>query len=168
MSIRHHILIPIDLSSRSFDAFLAMRDVAFEYTDITLLYVYDPLCLRPPVTFAFAPSKFGIPQCVAQELLERLRQIRKAELNDFRKVNLEIVVSRDPAKAICLYTMRHRVDLMIIASRGSRDVSRLLNGSVTENVVRHARCEVTVIHSRPQFMQEQIPERLPLISSAVA
>jgi nucleotide-binding universal stress UspA family protein len=168
MSIRKHILVPIDFSSLSNDALRATRDLAFDYTDITLLYAYDPFRLKSPATLVLEPKKFGLPQCIALELLERLRRIRKAELKDFKNVNLEIVVNPDPAKAICQHAARQRVDLVILATHGRRGVSRLLSGSVTENLVRGAPCAVLAINPRPYLVEEPSLERLPLVSPATA
>ncbi len=168
MSLRQHILVPIDSFILSNDALRTIRNVSFDYADITLLYVYDPLNLKSPVTLVLEPNKNGLPQCIAQELLERLRQMRQAELKDFNKVNLEIVVSRDPAEAICQLAMRQRVDLLIIATQICRGISCLSNECVTENVIRRARCPVLIIHPRGLYAEERSPGRLPLVSRATA
>lgn len=40
-------------------------------------------------------------------------------------------------------------DLVVVGSRGRREITELLLGSVADHVVRHARCPVVVVHPRP-------------------
>lgn len=168
MLVRQHILVLIDCSSISSDALRTIRNAAFDYTDVTLLYVYDPRRLTSPETVVFELKQNGLPPCVAQELLDRLRRIRRTELKKFDSVNIEIVVSRDPADAICQLAIKQRVDLVIIATRDRKGISRFPDERVVENIVRRARCGVLVIHRPRQIVETRRPGQLPVISSAIA
>lgn len=50
-----------------------------------------------------------------------------------------------PAKEIVAFAEEKDVDLIVIGSHGRTGVSRLLMGSVAEDVVRHAKCPVLTV-----------------------
>ena len=55
------------------------------------------------------------------------------------------VVSGDPAREIVAYAEEHDVDHIIVGSHGREGVSRVLLGSVAEQVARRAPVSVTVV-----------------------
>ena len=51
----------------------------------------------------------------------------------------------DPAEEIVALARRERASLIVMGSRGLSPVRELLLGSVSEKVIRHAHCAVTVV-----------------------
>ena len=61
-----------------------------------------------------------------------------------------IVYSGSPGKAICWIAQEHRCDQIVMGTHGRTGLINLLMGSVAEYVVRHARCPVLTVPSRPR------------------
>lgn len=50
-----------------------------------------------------------------------------------------------PGEVICWLAEESRCDLIVMGTHGRSGIRHLLQGSVAEYVVRHARCPVTVV-----------------------
>ena len=50
------------------------------------------------------------------------------------------------AEVICRYAEENDINLIVIGSRGRSGFARLLLGSISNQVVNHAKCPVTVVH----------------------
>lgn len=59
-------------------------------------------------------------------------------------VQVEVLVG-SPAAAVIEYVEKHDADLLVAGARGSGGLSRMLIGSVSNALVHHAPCPVTVI-----------------------
>jgi nucleotide-binding universal stress UspA family protein len=55
----------------------------------------------------------------------------------------------DVATTICRVAEELPADVIIVGSHGRSGLKRMLLGSVSEHVVRHAPCPVLVVHERP-------------------
>lgn len=74
----------------------------------------------------------------------------------------EWIESGDPASAICRYVHEHNLDLIVMGSHG-RGLSRLLLGSVSEEVIKHTNKPVAVVRNTPDAaLHITYPERLGL------
>jgi nucleotide-binding universal stress UspA family protein len=51
----------------------------------------------------------------------------------------------NPAAEIIQAAERHDADLIVLGQRGRSSISRFIEGSVTDRVVRHATCDVLVV-----------------------
>jgi nucleotide-binding universal stress UspA family protein len=60
----------------------------------------------------------------------------------------KVVEVGDAAAAICQVAERLGVDVVVVGSHGRTGLARILLGSVSEHVVRHAPCPVLVIPNR--------------------
>ncbi len=77
----------------------------------------------------------------AEKLFEETQEI--AESRD-QKVETESVVG-DPSREIIRYAREHDVDQIVMGSHGRSPMSRILLGSVAEDITRRAPVPVTVV-----------------------
>ena len=56
-----------------------------------------------------------------------------------------VVGDASPVEGILSHVQKHGIDLVVMATRGRSGLERLLIGSVTERVVRHAPCAVLTV-----------------------
>ncbi|QPV63355.1 universal stress protein [Halosimplex litoreum] len=69
---------------------------------------------------------------------------------------VEDVVQGGPSRTICDYVDDRGIDLVVMGTRGSRDIERIILGSVTERVVRNGGAPVLVVP--PESDREYPPE----------
>ncbi|MBI2781348.1 MAG: universal stress protein [Chloroflexi bacterium] len=63
----------------------------------------------------------------------------------------------EPGPSIVDAATSEQVDMVIVGSHGRGSMGRLLIGSVSEHVVRHAPCPVLVVRARAQAPAEPMP-----------
>jgi len=68
------------------------------------------------------------------------------------------VVQGGPSRTICEYVDDRGVDLVVMGTRGGRDIERIILGSVTERVVRNGAAPVLVVP--PESDREYPPESI--------
>jgi nucleotide-binding universal stress UspA family protein len=136
-----HVLVAYDDSPQAQSA-LEFALTEFEDAHVTLLTVIDP---------ADAGSKrLGIPP-FGDEWLESARERARDRFDDATArieaanatVETAIEVGR-PAKTVVEYADANDVDHVVMGSHGRSGVSRILLGSVAENVIRRSPVPVTV------------------------
>lgn len=137
------ILVPLDGSSQSWDAF---EFAVAEFSDaaVTVLHAIDP------VEGGYA-VRAGIPRTSeewyeeakanAEELFEEARE--RAEGSDVT-VESAVEVGR-PSRVIVDRAEDDAFDQIVLGSHGRSGVSRILLGSVAETVVRRSTVPVTVV-----------------------
>lgn len=92
-----------------------------------------------------APPKDANPSDSDRIAQERLEQAR-AYLED-RGLHAELVPTKGtPADAIVRLAQERGVDLIVVGSRHKRFFERLVEGSVNQNVLRRAGCDVLVVY----------------------
>jgi nucleotide-binding universal stress UspA family protein len=142
------ILVATDLSQPGraavrAGALLAQRSDA----SVTLMTVVQAL----PVP---VPETLGRGEEVERELQRRAREelaeLRDEELGRNTNVSLLDVVHPSPAAAIVEASRATGADTVVVAHQGKGAVERLLYGSVTEKVVRHAPCSVLCVKRVPK------------------
>ena len=94
---------------------------------------------------------------LAPEAWEQIEEASKAAAHDFAERAAQIiggdprqvVVPGDPADTICRAAGDLHADVVVIGSRGSGLLTRMLTGSVSTHVVHHAPCPVLVVREAP-------------------
>ncbi len=123
-------------------------DKAIELVKVTpgatleVLHVFD--FPRFYVAEGFAP----IPASVNQdfyELAEKTVEEAKSRLEEAGVTAKVELIQGAPAEAILDYAKKHDNDVIIIGSRGLGGIREFVLGSVSHNVVQHARIPVIVI-----------------------
>jgi len=128
----------------------ATRDVAeqtrAQSAEILLLHVIQPIAVSSPPQMAagYAPE-LEEQKKQARDLVERFAQTLRRD--DF-KVAAEIATGGVGEKIVERAAEWH-ADLIVLGSHGRRGASRLLLGSVTEFVARHAPCSVKIVRIPP-------------------
>lgn len=140
-----HIVVPVDGSEQAARAALfAARLAAPHGARITLLFVYD----------APAAVSMGLAGLAGKEgLAEAARATADAAFGAALAVMADAVdaepeqtlVVGSPAVEIITFTERSPVDLVVMGSRGMSSMEGLVMGSVSERVLRGARCPVTIV-----------------------
>lgn len=134
------ILVAFDGSDQ---AERALRFAADEWPDaaFTLVYVIDP-------SDAGNSPTAGVPSG-AEEWYERARTDAERVLSDGaglvdRAVETDTVVGH-PAASVVEYADDHDADIVVVGSHGRQGLSRMVLGSVAEDIVRRSPVPVTVV-----------------------
>ncbi|RQG93339.1 universal stress protein [Natrarchaeobius chitinivorans] len=140
-----HVLVPIDDSNRSTDA---LEFACREYSDaeITALNVIDPGDFYAATGIeGGAMANYDEIQTHhenrAEDILERARERAEEFEHDLETERMIGGVSR----SIVAYVEEHDVDHVVIGSHGRTGASRILLGSVAENVARRSPVPVTIV-----------------------
>jgi nucleotide-binding universal stress UspA family protein len=111
---------------------------------VTLFHVVE----FPPVPYAYAGVTAEERHRFENEVREAGRSILRLSQKPLADagiaVNLELGEGR-PGDAICGYAQEGNFDLIIIGNQGRGMVSRVLMGSVSQEVVQAATCPVLVV-----------------------
>lgn len=137
------ILVALDESKLSDQVMAVLKQVTLtEKTMVILAHVI-------PSTEPVATAEASLPHGSAYEL--PYRQIER-HLQDFQaelpcRSELEIV-SGDPVEEIVRLANIHRADLVVLGTRGLTGMDRILQGSVSSQVLEAAPCSVLVVKGR--------------------
>lgn len=153
---RHGIVVAVDGSAASTAAVSwAAGEAAMENIPLTVVHaVVTPTATWPPVAY---------PEALATKLevegkrvvLDAIKIAQEAMPAD-RKVaiNRELVYS---APGVALIKMSEEADMVVVGSSGRGFLVRSVLGSVSSNLVRHARCPVAIIRDEDLSGLQQLP-----------
>jgi len=138
-----HVLVPIDGSPQS-DAALEYALEEFETAQITVLNVIDPIeagYTSQATVPGYSEEWFEQSKAAADELFEDAQEAAAGY-----DVELETAteVGR-PSRTIVSYAEDNDIDHIVMGSHGRSGVTRILLGSVAENVVRRSPIPVTIV-----------------------
>ena len=132
-----HILCPVDLSAPSEHAVAQAGALANWYqSKITILHVHTPIA-------ANVPDDEG----VIRRLQESVRSFAATTIGTARDVDVIVDVGT-PARQILSRESDLGVDMIVMGTHGTSGFEHLLLGSVTEKVLRKARCPVLTVPPR--------------------
>ena len=144
------ILVTTDLSSESSTAFKWAADLAQTFKcPIVLLAVIEDLS-QAAVVYAMDFPVLPDPEVQKQVLTKVREELAQIRQQHFSTLQCEPIVreARGPVHTEILSTASEAgADLIVIATHGRTGLSRLLIGSVTERVVREAKCPVLTVPS---------------------
>lgn len=140
-----NILVPIDFSERSRETLGIAKSIAKQFgAELHLAHVYEPD--YPLVNMMAIPIALP-PVQVAQRVRRHLKDVAKQSGIAVRPGCNHAVEGR-PFAEICRIARQHRIDLIVVATRGNTGLKHLLLGSTAERIVRHSPCPVLVVHPR--------------------
>jgi len=147
----HSILCPLDFSDPSHEALGIAREWAREArAELHLIHVVRPA----PVFSLEARSSTLIPfdveryeQALVAAANRRLQEIAEQSKEQGVRVEIHVAVGH-PVHEILRAIEALNASVVIISTHGRTGWDRLVTGSVTEKVVRHATCPVLVLPLR--------------------
>ena len=137
------ILVPTDFSANAEPALDYACELAAKLgATVRLVHAVA----APPSTLQVALSEEVLVKLVREhhEALDRLAEPRRA-LASFGEASVEV---GDPRDTIVKVAKELSVDLIVMGTHGRRGLSRVVMGSVAEDVIRHAPCPVLVVRSK--------------------
>jgi len=139
-----NILVPIDLSNPSNQAFKIALDLAQKYgSKITLLTCVEGDAWHHYFYDARADSELLKKQSkAAKKYMEKLEDAaQKAAI----KVKLQILKSTSVARDITTFAKSRKIDLIVMSSHGRTGLDKLILGSVANGVVQRSKTPVLLI-----------------------
>lgn len=132
------ILAALDNSDLSEQVMEAVHQLKLEESDrVILAHVISATESDLPADQPSLDPQLGLYRHVEEQL-----QVHQAQLNC--QTDLEIVTG-DPAEEIVRLANIHKAHLIVIGNRGLTGVNRILQGSVSSQVVGDAHCSVMVV-----------------------
>lgn len=138
------ILVPIDFSPNAEQALDYASELAGKLG--ATVHLVHALA-SPPSALQVALTEDILENLVneQQEALEKLAEPRRATAS-FGQPTVEV---GDPRDTIVETARKLGIDMIVMGTHGRRGLSRVMMGSVAEDVIRHAPCPVLVVRSRP-------------------
>lgn len=145
------ILVPIDFSECSGAAFRTAVALASKLgAKITLLHVWDVPFLWPSVGDTMVTVPTEEPMTVAQLVKKRATEELQRFIADYPHAGVEVdarLEMGEPVRVICNVAQDDGHDLVVMGTHGRTGFSRVLAGSVAENVVRHSAVPVLTVRT---------------------
>jgi len=147
------ILHPTDFSDRSAHALRLACSLARDYgARLVVLHVAEP---PPP------PYEQGVMLPTSVDLDEERADLERLAVPDDDVIRVERRFEKgDPATVTLRVADEVRADLIVMGTHGRTGLSRLLMGSVAEQVVRRARCPVLTVKTPLPEEEEGAADRL--------
>jgi nucleotide-binding universal stress UspA family protein len=139
------ILVPTDFSAHADEAFRVAHTLA-RATGAEVVVFH---AARPPAVVTEGGSLLAEPGQKPTNLWERFREFQSGDPR-IRVEHRVIVADRPGATHILEILDKLGCDLIVMGTHGRRGLRHLLFGSLTEDVVRRARCPVMVVKAPPQ------------------
>ena len=139
------ILCPVDFSEFSVNAYEYARSLAWHYkATLILQHVLYPLYSGLVGYDSNKDSDEKISRQLRAESQKKLQQF--ARLHARHEIRPECVVQDGSVTDLILSLAEaRRVDLIVMGTHGLRGIDRLMLGSVTERILRRARCPVLAV-----------------------
>ena len=159
-SVPKHILIPLDFSHCSLDAFEYATQIAKWFdASVTILHALEPLSYS---------LDLNLMQPVDDKQLRQSIEIRLSELADNLKkdgLSADYLLGAKPSVDNILGTSTDaKADLVVMGTHGRRGLSRVLMGSVTASILRRSSCPVLTVKS-PQYKHQDVKGEFASTSS---
>ena len=144
MNAIKRILVPTDFSAHADEAFRAAHTLARATgAEVVVFHV-----ARPPAVVSEGGALLTETGREPVNLWERFRELQSGDSRV--QVRHQVIVADRPGATQILEILdKLGCDLIVMGTHGRRGLMHLLFGSVTEDVVRRARCPVMVVKAPP-------------------
>ena len=140
------ILVATDLSETSKPAVRYAADLANENgAKLVLLHTLDPGLYKSHDLYIRAWERAELFKHHRDRAMDSLRAILPEDEYPEMEIERRVVHKMPAAESIVDAAERVEADMIVIGTHGRSGVSRLLHGSVAEEVLRTANCPVTTI-----------------------
>jgi nucleotide-binding universal stress UspA family protein len=146
MTAIKRILVPTDFSAHADEAFRVAHSLARALgAEVIVFHV-----ARPPAVVTEGGTLVAEPGAEPTDLWARFREMQSG--NPPVRVAHEVIVADKPSVSHIVDILDRRgCDLIVMGTHGRRGLRQVLLGSVTEAVVRRARCPVVVVKASPSL-----------------
>ena len=142
------ILVCSDGSDKSNEAARFAANLAQKYeSQVILINVYDPTVV-PAATMGILEGSLQTDIGAGFYAEETFKCVEKETGEVFHKAGVKFSTQRElghPVHRILSVALDEKVDLIVLGSRGLGGFERLMLGSVSEGVLRHAHCPVLIV-----------------------
>lgn len=144
------ILVAID-GSQCWQAAMQALENQFraENVEVHVLHAIDwPHLFPDSFSFATGPEFAGEFQLFINRERQKGHDLAENAAASLRNAGFRagcVVMECEPKKAILDYAARWNPDLILVGSHGRRGIDRIVLGSVSEAVARHAHCSVQIM-----------------------
>jgi len=132
------VIVPVDFSGESAEAIHVGLEAAGDPSRLHLVHVLVSLDDLSPVVALGDVSD----ESRRAQVIEKLEEL--AEASGIAGAERAVLIGT-PGLEITDYATARNADLIVIPSHGYHGMKRLVLGSVTERVIRHAKCSVLVL-----------------------
>lgn len=142
------IVSPTDFSEPSLEGLQNALELVDKFdAELIVVYVIEPpgwagLAYSPPVS-----NLVDITQALKEEAVKNLNKLQSEIIPDHVRYRL-LTVEGKPAEEIVKIADEESASLIVIATHGYSGFHRFVFGSVTERVVRTARCPVLTVRPK--------------------
>lgn len=142
-----NILIPLDGSTLSEQALRQLPHIAAKKAIIHLLQI-----VRIPKPSIEPEALPGMPIAeVEGQMINEAKTYINGKANDLQLAGFDargcVLSGDDPAYQIVSYASEKGIDLIAMSTHGRGGLTKLVFGSVTNDVVRHAPCPVLIVRT---------------------
>jgi nucleotide-binding universal stress UspA family protein len=137
------ILCPVDFSKASVKAYRYAQSIAGRYRATLLVQYVVELWQYPSGDFSFSPEAY---EDFRRTLIVNAEKELQQFVNKSGGLQPECIVQESmAADAILSLAQARAISLIVMGTHGRRGFDRLMLGSVTEHVLRHASCPVLTV-----------------------
>ena len=148
-SVPHHILLPIDFSDCSLDAYEYAVNLEKSFdASVTLVHAFEPFSY----SLDFTLSHPGEDRQHREEVEARLDSLTKAFTREGLRANY-VIKNKPASEAIIDALTESGADLLVMGTHGHRGLRRLIMGNVAAAVLRQSPVPVLTVKS-PKFKHE--------------
>jgi nucleotide-binding universal stress UspA family protein len=140
-----NILVPVDFSKSSFNALATATAIAQQQgAALTIMHVVDTAHVVIPPRREAIPSPVAQMASIADERLHTLR----TNISERYGISVDTIVEGGvPAYTLCRYALAKQIDLIVMGTRDSFSLRKMMLGSTAYRMVKHSPCPVLSVPS---------------------